>query len=163
MNVAEALIWREWLKLHEKEWDVLPDFWLKYRVAQGFEPPEPGDVFDYNVRVGQPRDPGPDVQPDLRRAAIMTSMMRIDAVGFQLGTPTIFEVHRRIGPAEVGQLVSYRTQWRESKVPAPAPALRLVGQAIVPNEIPVIHELGIPVDLVQVNLSVLSPLSIATG
>lgn len=163
MNVAEALIWREWLKLHESEWEVLPESWVAFREKGLADPPLRGDVFDYNFRLGPGRDPGPETAPNLRKQAILSSQLRVDVVGFQAGVPEIFEVRRRITPAEFGQVAAYEAHWLEDKIPTPPPKLHLVGQTFTANVLPLLRKLGIPLDLVTVDLSVLSPKSTVTG
>src|SRR5215469_18677749 len=104
MQVDEILVWQNWLKLHQAEYDR----------------------FDYNVRLGVNLDPGPDFPDNIRRAAIAARSLRVDAVGFQADTPTLFEVKRRAGPQNVGQLLTYLHLWQSAGLTAAAPALRLV-------------------------------------
>jgi hypothetical protein len=179
MNVDEILIWREWLRLHHAEYDVLPADWIAYRRARSwalwvqiggapagaipdtFMPsdrqPQPGDVFDYNVRLGQGSDPGPGFDVMTRLRAVLATQFRLDAVGFTGETPTIFEIKRDVGAAQLGQILSYDAIWRSQKVTPIEPKLRLVGADFKPNVLVAIRENGIQFDTVPVDFRVLSP------
>jgi len=63
--------------------------------------------FDYDVRVGEPRDPGISFEPNIRQMAMDISRRRIDAVGVQPNKLTIIEITRRAGLTAVGQLITY--------------------------------------------------------
>jgi hypothetical protein len=63
--------------------------------------------FEYDVRVGNPRDPGPQFEPNIRNLAIDISRRRIDAVGFQPDRITIIEITREAGLTAIGQLIAY--------------------------------------------------------
>lgn len=135
MQVDEILVWRNWLKLHQAEYDR----------------------FDYNVRIGTGVDPGPAFPQNIRDMAIAIRSLRLDAVGYQGATPTIFEVKRRAGPENVGQLLTYRAVWEAQQPAALAPALVLVCSDLVQHILPIVQQSNIRLDLVPTDFSFLSP------
>lgn len=157
LNPPEILVWREFLRLHEMEYDTLPDSWLAYRALQPGKQPQRGDVFDYNVRLGAGRDPGQGFQDNVRQMAIMATQFRLDAVGFQQGAPVIFEVKRLGGPGQVGQLVSYDALWRKLAVTTVDPKMVLVAADFNEQALAVVQEHGISLVIVPVDFSQLSP------
>jgi len=78
-------LWEEWLGDHAKEYTS----------------------FDYDVRVGTGRDPGPNYNESLRRMGIGLSQRRIDVVGFAANHLAIIEITLRAGMKAVGQLTVY--------------------------------------------------------
>lgn len=160
MQVDEILVWRNWLKLHELEWQTLPASWIARRASDVGNNPQPGDRFDYNVRLGVNVDPGPDFPDNIRRAAIAARSLRIDAVGFRVETPVLFEVKRRAGPQNVGQLLTYFHLWQSAGLTVGAPELRLVCSDLSSHILPVTQATGIVIELVPTDFSFLSPRSI---
>lgn len=69
------------------------------------------DAWTFDDRVGIPRDPGPGFDPTMREMAIWLSYLRIDAVGYQSGSPTIFEVKPSARISALGQLIAYKHFW----------------------------------------------------
>lgn len=65
------------------------------------------DHFDYDVRVGDGRDPGPETDEKYRKLGILLSQRRIDVVGFHQTHLAIFEVTREAGLKALGQLTAY--------------------------------------------------------
>jgi hypothetical protein len=142
MQVDEILVWRKWLELHQSEYQS----------------------FDYNVYVGIAQDPGPSYTPEIRKMAIAIRQKRIDAVGYQGAQPIIFEVKRRAGPENIGQLIVYQKYWSMTFPNTPTPRLVLVANSADPHVPPVLIDLQIRFDLVPgVDFSVLSPKSTATS
>jgi len=157
MQVDEILVWRNWLKLHELEYDLLPPEWIARRAGDVGARPQPGDRFDYNLRLGVNVDPGPDFPDNIRRAAIATRSLRVDAFGFKAGAPTLFEVKRRAGPQNIGQLLVYFYIWKESAITAADPQLVLVCSDFTSHILPVSKASQIRIDLVPTAFSWLSP------
>jgi hypothetical protein len=135
MQVDEILVWRNWLQIHEKEYQR----------------------FDYNARLGIAVDPGPDFPDYVRKAAIASRSLRIDAVGYQGDLPTIFEVKRRAGLQNVGQLFGYFHMWQAQQLSAQAPLLVLVCADFSQHILPATSAAGIRIDVVPTNFSFLSP------
>lgn len=157
INPAEILVWQEFLRLHEGEYDVLPQSWLAFRSKQPGKVPQPGDVFDYNVRIGTGRDPGPSFTDAVRQMAIMATQFRLDAVGFQGGVPVIFEIKRDAGPPQIGQLLSYDAIWRAQKLTPGDPKMVLVAADFKENALYLLQESNIALVTVPVDFRNLSP------
>src|SRR5713101_420627 len=126
MQVDEILVWRNWLQLHQAEYDR----------------------FDYNVKIGTGTDPGPAFDDNIRKMAIAIRSLRLDAVGYQAGAPTLFEVKRRAGPENVGQLLTYRAVWQAQQLSAAAPRLVLVASDVMTHILPIVQQSGIELVIV---------------
>lgn len=63
--------------------------------------------IDYDVHVGNGRDPGPGFDPTIREMAIQLSQRRIDAVAHRPGAIDIIEVTLNAGLTALGQLMIY--------------------------------------------------------
>ena len=138
MQVDEILVWRAWLKSHQGMFDS----------------------FNYNVYIGIEQDPGPGTPDNLRKMAIQLRQKRLDAVGYVGAQPTIFEVKRRAGPENIGQVLVYQHWWPHTFPNTPPPALVIVASDTDPHLPPVLAKIGIRLDLVPgVDFSVLSPKS----
>jgi hypothetical protein len=136
MQVDEILVWRAWLLTHQKLYDR----------------------FQYDVAIGIAQDPGPAYADNIRKMAVFIRSKRLDAVGWRGNTPYIFEVKRRAGPENVGQLVIYQHWWPFSYPGAPAAQLVLVATDADPHIVPVLAKFAIEYDQVSgVNFSVLGP------
>lgn len=160
MQVDEILVWRNWLKIHELEYGLLPDFWIARRAADAGTRPQPAARFDYNVRLGVNVDPGPVFPDNIRRAAIASRSLRVDAMGWKDGAPVLFEVKRRAGPQNTGQLLVYLYVWKEAEIPTAAPQLVLVCSDFSSHILPLSKAAQIRIDVVPTDFSWLSPRSI---
>ncbi|SRR5712691_1465531 len=160
MQVDEILVWRNWLKIHELEYDLLPPEWIARRVGDVGARPQPGDRFDYNVRLGVNVDPGPNFPDNIRRAAIASRSLRVDAMGWKFVAPQLFEVKRRAGPQNVGQLLVYRDVWKAAAIPFAAPQLVLVCSDFTSHILPTAQASQIRIELVPTDFSWLSPRAI---
>jgi len=65
------------------------------------------DYFDYDVRVGDGRDPGSEFPEDIRSLAVKLSQRRIDAVGHHQTHLAIIEITPSAGLKALGQLSAY--------------------------------------------------------
>lgn len=136
MQVDEILVWRMWLLTHQSLYDG----------------------FDYNVAIGISQDPGPAYTDAIRKMAIFIRSKRLDAVAYSGPQPVIFEVKRRAGPENVGQLVIYQHWWPLTFPGGVAPRMVLVATDADPHILPVLAKLGIEYDQVPgVDFSVLAP------
>jgi hypothetical protein len=104
MRPVEATVMRLWLQQHEDEYDR----------------------FDYNVRVGPGRDPGPSYSDSVRKTAIMSSQLRLDAVGWKGDRPTLIEVKNYALVTAVAQLTLYAAVWQLERPSGPNPGLVIV-------------------------------------
>lgn len=156
MLVDETVVWRAWAMLHQGEYDR----------------------FDHNIRLGPGKDPGPAFLPAVRRAEFLNSQMRIDSVGWQeidnallpadVNSPeqiysvfpsalaTIFEVKRRATLAALGEIVGYNHAWLADFPNQPRPRLVIVCAEYAQTILPASTALGITIDLVQANFTILS-------
>lgn len=159
LGVAEILVWREYLRLHENEFGPLPQFWLDYRATTTQAPPAPGDAFDYNLRIGNGTDPGSGFDQATRQQWIEKTKLRIDAVAFQGSVPIVFEVDRHAASPQVGQLLSYLAAWRAMKLTPNDPVGVLVTADMNANAMHLVRETGIQLVTVSVDFRVLSPYS----
>lgn len=104
MRPVEATVMRLWLQQHEDEYDH----------------------FDYNVRVGPGRDPGPEYSDPVRKTAVLSSQLRLDAVGWKGDRPTLIEVKNYALVTAVSQLTLYAAVWELERPSGPKPGLLLV-------------------------------------
>lgn len=161
LGVAEILCWREFLRLHESEYDPLPDFWIQQRANDYGAHPQPGDVFDYNLRIGAGQDPGTGFDEATRQQWIAKTQSRIDAVGFKGSQPFVFEVDRTVGTPQVGQLLGYLSIWRNTKLTPADPQGVLVTANMNANAMHLVRDSGLQLYTVSVDFSTLSPFSTA--
>lgn len=159
MGPPEILIWREWLRLHEMEFKPLPQAWLNFRSTTPAPSPQPGDIFDYNVRIGVGRDPGAGFDDSVRKQWIEKTKFRLDALGFDGTTPVIFEVDKTASSPQVGQLLSYLAVWRAAPMPGADPRGVLITSNFNANAMHLVRETGIQLVTVPVDFRVLSPYS----
>jgi hypothetical protein len=135
MQIDEILVWKAWLAVHQGSYDR----------------------FDYNVRLGpEPDLPATLVEP-YRSGSIALGMPRLDAVGWQGGIPTIFEVERIAQPRAVGQLITYRHLWEASNLSAASPQLALVAHSYRSSIMPALEANGIDLYTFPVDFSQLAP------
>jgi hypothetical protein len=69
--------------------------------------------WEFDTKVGVPRDPGPTYAPNIRQMAIALSYLRIDALGYKDGAPWIFEVKPSARLSALGQVLAYRYFWEK--------------------------------------------------
>lgn len=75
--------------------------------ADGFE------RWEFDTKVGIPRDPGPAFSPVMRQMAMALSYLRVDAIGFKANAPWIFEVKPSARLSALGQVLAYRYFWQK--------------------------------------------------
>lgn len=63
--------------------------------------------IEYDVRVGDGRDPGPDYPDNIRRMAVQLSQRRIDAVGHATNHTALIEITTTAGIKAFGQCKVY--------------------------------------------------------
>lgn len=64
-------------------------------------------LLEYDIHVGDGRDPGPEFDPAIRNSAILLSQRRIDVVAHHPDHIDIIEVSTAAGLTQVGQLMTY--------------------------------------------------------
>lgn len=156
MQVDETVVWRAWALAHQAEYDR----------------------FEHNIRLGPGKDPGPAFLPQVRKAEILNSQMRIDSVGWQeiqadllpsqINSPqdvydvfpsalaTIFEVKRRATLAAIGEVLGYFSAWTEEWPNNPAPRMVIVCTDYASTILPGTRAMNIGLVLVAANFSILS-------
>jgi hypothetical protein len=141
MLPREIIIWRNWCKLHEAEYDR----------------------FDYNTRIGSGHDPGPSWPDEIRRMAVANTQLRIDAVAWKGDTPTLLEVKDRAGASAVGQILTYEAVWLQDFPQGPPPLLIMVTNRLQNNIMPLVKKANIRLDLVLADFSELRPKPFVPG
>jgi hypothetical protein len=156
MAPREVLIFRAWLALHQNEYDR----------------------FDYNVRVGNGTDPGPEFPAIYRQQYIENTQKRIDAVGWKIGlrvqgralyqslgieqiaasgaAPTIIEVKDRATASCMSQILTYKALWPFTFPNTPAPKLLLVTNRVAADMPLVLDATGITLEIVRADFSSLA-------
>lgn len=130
----EILILRAWLRLHESEYDR----------------------FDYNVRVGQGVDPGPNWPDNFRQMAIMNSQLRLDAVAYKGDSPTILEVREKATTSTAGQLLIYRHLYEAQFPTQPVPKMLMVTTRLSPDVASYLPTVNIRWEILSVDFSSLA-------
>jgi hypothetical protein len=108
MRDTEANLMRRWLALHEHEYER----------------------FDYNVRIGAGRDPGQAYPEWVRKTAIMSSQLRMDAIAWNGTQATILELKNVAYPNGAQKLTVYGAVWWTDNAYLPRPLLMLVCRGI---------------------------------
>ena len=106
--------------------------------------------FDYDVRVGDGRDPGENVPDNIRKMALDLSQRRIDVVAYSTTTIFCVEVTVSAGLKAIGQLEAYPILYNKKFAPAQRVVPLLVAQTIQSDMITVLNEKGI--DYVEISL-----------
>jgi hypothetical protein len=70
--------------------------------------------YEYDIRVGEGRDPGPDYDRNIRKMALDLSQRRIDAIGRTTSGITIIEISTAAGLTQIGQLLAYPSLYRKT-------------------------------------------------
>ena len=106
--------------------------------------------YQYDLKVGEGRDPGPDFPDHIRDMALNISKRRIDAIGFTGDTPTIIEISVNAGLTQLGQLMAYPCLYRiQTGTNLPIQRL-LVAMSIQTDIEPVLIDQKIPCLIVPV-------------
>lgn len=119
-------VWERWLDKHRQEYTH----------------------FDYDLRVGEGRDPGLDFDPKIRKMALDLSQRRIDAVGYQPNRIKIIEITTAIGHRAIGQYHVYPTLYIRKFQPSLPVDCLIVGNFIEPDIVPVLIERGIKYEII---------------
>ena len=134
MLPRECLIWRAWLRLHEREYDA----------------------FSYNERIGPGYDPGPAWPENMRVMAIANSQKRLDAVAWRGPQATLVEVKDRAGASALGQLLTYYPLWSTVHQDLPRAKMLLVSNRIQPGIDQAAAWHGVSVEVLPVDFSILA-------
>lgn len=121
MYGAESDLWRRWLKIHGKEYDR----------------------FEYDLHVGRLWERQELLTPEWRRGAEAVYLKRIDVVGHQPNTITIFEVKPHAGLGALGQVIGYLALYEEQFDPKKELMGAVVTELADPNITRILEEHGI--------------------
>lgn len=117
---------------------LLPDdiaVWQQFLAQHNHE----YQYFDYDVPVGEGRDPGPEYSEAIRRMALILSHRRIDAVGHKPNQLDIIEVTTHAGIKAIGQLQVYPILYKETYHPQLRLVPLLVCSDISPDIMPTLN------------------------
>lgn len=131
MAPREVIIFRAWLALHQSEYDS----------------------FNYNVRVGNGIDPGPEYPAIYREQYIENTQKRIDALAWKGEQATIIEVKDRATGSSMSQILTYKTLWPITFPNMPAPKLLLVTNRVAADMPMVLDASGITLEIVPADFS----------
>ena len=101
--------------------------------------------FDYDVRVGDGRDPGPGFTEEIRRLGVLLSQRRIDAIGHHPTHIAIIEITRVAGFKALGQLTAYPLLYTMKYKPDLPLKSILVAQEVQTDALVAFHREGIAV------------------
>jgi hypothetical protein len=118
-------LWQDWLKLH----------------------PTRFERFEYDVLIGQGRDPGPSYQPNIRQMAITLSQRRIDALGYNAEGITIIELTVSAGLRAIGQLATYPALFHATYNPRTAVSLLLICREVQSDIKPILEMNGVEYEI----------------
>jgi hypothetical protein len=82
--------------------------------------------IEYDIRVGDGRDPGPTFPDNIRNMAIGLSQRRIDAIAHESSGVTIIEITHTCGLTAIGQITSYPILYKLAY-----PDIHIIDRAIV--------------------------------
>lgn len=85
LNSIAIDLWKQWLRLYQDKFET----------------------FEYNVRVGQGLDPGPNATDEMRAMWKAVTTKRIDVVANRQDQTWVIEIEPRPGARTLGQLVLY--------------------------------------------------------
>lgn len=134
MAPREIIIFKAWLALHQDEYNK----------------------FEYNVRVGNGIDPGPQYPAIYRQQYIQNTQKRIDVVAWQSVAPTIIEVKDRATASSMSQILTYAALWPLTFPQTPAPKLLLVTNRVAADMPMVLDKSGIGLAIVAADFSSLA-------
>lgn len=104
--------------------------------------------IEYDVRVGEGRDPGDAFPDNIRKMGLDISMRRIDAVGHAPDRIDVIEITRTAGLTSIGQLTAYPKLYRDKFRPTLPLRAVLVAEELQTDIQPVLDTLPITIYLV---------------
>lgn len=125
MTVNESAIAHAWLMEHADEFD---------------------DV-EFNRRVGNSLELGPEYDAATQRQAALLSQKRIDIIGFSGNAVTIVEVKLRISLSAMGQLMGYAVLWQAENPGTSEISMVAIGHDALIDVVEVLQAHGIAVEL----------------
>ena len=101
-------------------------------------------TFEYDVRVGDGRDPGPYYDKNIRKMALDLSQRRIDVIAHTTTDITIIEISLNPGLTQIGQLLAYPTLYKLTYHYTGIIKTLLVAATLQSDLQPVLHEGHMP-------------------
>jgi hypothetical protein len=126
MRKGEAEVMRLWLQ--------------KYEAAY--------DHFEYNVRIGPSRDIGPSFPDYVRKTAMVSSQLRLDAIAWDGQQATLVEAKQKAWALGVQQLAVYGAVWAAENPQLPRPKLLLICRRVEAGVIESAAATGVLVEIV---------------
>lgn len=103
--------------------------------------------FDFNVALGDGRDPGDSVPGPLRAAAIEASKPRADIIAYRDGSVDLLETKGRLDAAALGQLVQYEVLWNRQQPAWPIRARGVIAAVAGAEIVSVYNAANVPIFL----------------
>jgi len=125
LSLPETRIAREYLTAHAGEFETV----------------------EFQVRLGQQVDIGPQYGEEYRRMAALSSQRRADLVALAADVVTIVEVKERISLSALGQLLGYRTLWQAEHPDGRRVVLVVIGSGLSPDAPEVLTAYGVHVEV----------------
>jgi hypothetical protein len=101
--------------------------------------------FDFNVALGDGRDPGDTIAPAIREAAIEASKPRADIIAYGDGFVDLLEVKGRGDAAALGQLVQYSVLWNRAHPDEPVRHTGVIVAVVDPTMLSIYNSAAIPI------------------
>lgn len=120
LELARYVVAKHFPERTTREDDVI----LAFIAAHGHE----FDRWTFSKRIGVGLAPDPSHLPAVQRNTIYGTQKRIDILAWSGRQPTIIEVKERVTPAALGQILTYRSLFREEFPDVEDPGLVVVGR-----------------------------------
>ena len=101
--------------------------------------------FDFNVALGDGRDPGDRVPAPLRAAAIEASKPRVDLIAYADTYVDLLETKGRADMAAMGQLMTYEVLWNWQHPDLPVRLVGVICAVMNPTLLSVFNQAHVPV------------------
>lgn len=111
------------------------------------EPPGKWDRWVFDHRLGQGHIVGFETDPAILKLSLEVSRLRVDAIGFQGGFPTLFEVKPSARLSAYGQIKAYQLFYEKEFFVLPAMAI--ITDSITPDTAWLFAREGIAVHIVK--------------
>lgn len=134
MTATESIITRQWIIKHGAEFDAI----------------------DFNHRVGNSVELGPEFDDTTRRQAQLLSQKRLDILACSGTEVTIVEVKVRVALGALGQLLGYQLLWKQDHPETTAVHLVAIAYDALVDVEAVLQAYGVDVELFR-NLTVTLP------
>jgi hypothetical protein len=104
--------------------------------------------FEYDIRVGLGRDPGPEYEENIRKMALDLSYRRIDCVAHKRDRIVVIEITHSAGFKAIGQVLGYTILYKLTYMPTEPIEPLLVCGTVQSDISHIIESRGIPCKVV---------------